>query len=157
MVQNKLNWETAQLIQLLYPRLQRLTTCGHLLSSPRADGSPESVLASGAVPTGYCRLWVGYAVFLLYRHSSFYCALLCCALQMLFMNWGQDPPPAKKEHNCFIVALAVLCWCGAEPAVSLRWAWVSFPCYFGASVLGATHWDKLLWWIREIANALSSV
>ena len=133
--QNKLNWETAQLIQLSYPLLQRLTAFGHLLPSPRAEGSPESVLTSGALPTDHCRLWVGFAVFLLYRHTLFYWALLCCALQMLSINWRQGPPPAKKT-----TALLQYLLCCAGLGLSLQYHWGA-PVYAFLVLFMQVLWD----------------
>lgn len=83
----------------------------------RSSGShsPSSMKAPGEWPTGHLNLLrvpprIGQEdsplaqtdnQAVLYRHTSFYCALLYCALQIshFLQIKGKDPPPAKRYDS----------------------------------------------------------
>lgn len=65
--------------------------------------------------------------FIFYRHTSFYCAPLLCASQILcfffFLNKFKSRPSTSKEiRTCFIIRLALLRWCQTKPTIPPRYA-----------------------------------
>lgn len=62
----------------------------------------------------------------LFRHTSFYCALLYCTPQILhfffFYMKARTSTSKKKIATSFTVIFVLLQWPGTEPAISLRHA-----------------------------------
>lgn len=50
-----------------------------------------------------------------YRHTSSYCASLCCTSQMCFYKLKARPFTSTTITTCFIVRLTWLQWCGTKP------------------------------------------